>query len=359
MNSRERMTALLSSQPADRMGLFEHFWPETLNQVWPRQGYPEGAEPSDYFNYDMSFTAGGLNSEPFPGRMEILEEDEERKLVRDGRGATLRYWKNKSGTPEHVAFEVTTPEIWKKYREPLLETNRERIPAPEEVRKNMEKTRGQGKFACWNNLFVFELLRATLGDQVFLPSLLMDPDWIKDFCQVYLDFYLRHYEILVSEAGPPDGLMLYEDWGYKQGLFCSPKVLRDLILPYEKALVDFFKSHGVPVIIHSCGDIRKAIPLFIEAGFSCLQAMEAKAGCDVVEIAHTYGNKLSYMGNINIMALETNDMDRVRAEIVPKLQELKAIRAPYVFHSDHSISPQVALKTYEGALEIFRENANY
>ena len=36
----------------------------------------------------------------------IVEEDEATKLVRNGNGALLRYWKNKSGIPEHVDFLV-------------------------------------------------------------------------------------------------------------------------------------------------------------------------------------------------------------------------------------------------------------
>jgi len=208
-------------------------------------------------------------------------------------------------------------------------------------------------------MFVFELLRATLGDENFLPAMRLEPEWIKDFCQVYLDFYRKHYEILFREAGIPDGFFIYEDWGYNKGLFCSPSTMRELIIPYEKQLVSFFKDYGMQVILHSCGDIRKAIPLIIEAGFDCLQPMESKAGCNVVEIASEYGRKLSYMGNINVVPLSTNDKKQVEAEIVPKLIKLKKMRIPYFFHSDHSIPPNISLKTYQYALALFMENNSY
>lgn len=83
-----------------------------------------------------------------------------------------------------------------------------------------------------------------------------------------------------------------------------------MIFPYEKAFVSFLKDYGLPVILHSCGDVRKVIPLIIDAGFDCLQPMEAKAGCNVTEIAKTYGRKISYMGNINVVPLSTNDPRR-------------------------------------------------
>ena len=119
------------------------------------------------------------------------------------------------------------------------------------------------------------------------------------------------------------------------------------------------RPHGIKAHLHSCGDIRKAVPQVLEAGFDCLQPMEAKAGCDVLEFAREYGDRLAYMGNINVVQLSTNDPVRVQEEIEPKLRELKRMRIPYVFHSDHSIPPNIDLKTYQHALSVFREHCRY
>ena len=359
MNSRERVAALLSHQIPDQMGLFEHFWPETTEKFWPAQGFPAGADTSYCFDYDCVYCTAGVSSEPFLKREEVIEEDDRRRLVRDGRGATLRYWKEKSGTPEHVAFEVTSPEKWKIYREPLLETDRNRLGDMPAWRAQFEAARAKGKAALTGTLAFFEVMRAMLGDQVFLPALLTDPDWIRDICEVYLDFFRRHFGLLYSEVGPPDVIIVYEDFGFRNGLFASPDLLREAVMPFEKELVGFFKDHGVAVILHSCGDIRRGVPLFIDAGFDCLQPMEAKAGCDVVELAKTYGDRLAYMGNIDVRALETNDMATVRQEIEAKVYALKKLRVPYFFHSDHSIPPTVHMNTYRGALEIFESMRDY
>lgn len=360
MNSRERVQALLRHEIPDQMGLFEHFWPETITKYWSVQGYPKDADPQVYFNFDLRFCNLGINSEPLIGPPVIVEQNERWRVVRDGRGATLKYWQEKSGTPEHIGFDCTSPERWREvYRPRLLDFDRARLPDIAEAKKSLETAREDGRFAIAGNLFVFELMRATIGDQNFLPALLMDPDWIRDFCQVYLDLYRTHYEVLFREAGLPDGLLIYEDFGFSNGLFCSPDIMRELVIPYEKQLVGFFKDYGLPVILHTCGDIRKAMPLIIEAGFDCLQPMEAKAGCDVVEFAETYGDRLAYMGNINVVELLTNDPVRVRREIEHKVREMGRRRIPYFFHSDHSIPPEVTMETYRLALDIFHENARY
>jgi uroporphyrinogen decarboxylase len=359
VDSRERIATLLNKQIPDRMGLYEHFWGETLRDYWPKEGYPKDASPQKYFDYDLYGCGGWFNSEPFMGQEKLLEETAEWKVTRNGRGARLKHWKSKSGTPEHIGFECTTPEAWKKFREPLLETDRKRLGNMEDTKKALADARAAGKFAVFGNLFVFELMRATIGDENFLPALLLEPEWIHDFCQVHLNFFRRHYEILFREAGTPDGFFLYEDFGYRNGLFCSPKTMSEMVMPYERQLVSFLKDYKLPVILHSCGDVRKAVPLVIEAGFDCLQPMEAKAGCNVLELARTYGNKLAYMGNIDVVPLSTNDPEQVASEIVPKLRELKRMRVPYMFHSDHSVPPDVTFKTYQLALKLFRENSAY
>jgi len=87
--------------------------------------------------------------------------------------------------------------------------------------------------------------------------------------------------------------------------------------------------------------------------------MEAKAGCNVLDIAAAFGSKIAYMGNINVVPLSTNDPAKVEAEILPKLNRIKEMRVPYIFHSDHSIPPDISFDTYKYALKLLRDNWEY
>jgi uroporphyrinogen-III decarboxylase len=87
--------------------------------------------------------------------------------------------------------------------------------------------------------------------------------------------------------------------------------------------------------------------------------MEAKAGNDVFEYADAFGDRISFMGNMNVVKLRSNDEAVVRAEVEGKLRELRRRRIPYVFHSDHSIPPDVRYETYRFVLNLYRENAAY
>jgi uroporphyrinogen decarboxylase len=353
LSSREIIGSLFSRTPAGRYGSFEHFWPETLRDYWPSQGYPKDADPAEHFGFDILAAGAWVDTAIWRGRAEVLEETDEWRVTRDGRGAALKYWKKKSGTPEHIGFEVVTPEAWGKCRDRLLATERERIDF-KGAREGIARAKEKGLFCVFGNMFVFEHLRATLGDEVFLPALLEEPEWIRDFCDVYLDFFKRHYALLFAEGGIPDGFFVYEDFGFRNGLFCSPRALRELILPYHRQLLDFLKSYGLKIMLHSCGDIRKAIPIIVEAGYDCLQPLEAKAGCNVVEIARNWGEKLCFMGNIDVTVLNRNDKEKIRQEVEGKVKALKGMRASYIFHSDHSVPPDVSYESYRFALETFR-----
>jgi hypothetical protein len=58
----------------------------------------------------------------------FFRETDEWEIYRNGAGASLKWWKTRAGTPEHIDFLMTTREIWEKeYREYLLELNRERL----------------------------------------------------------------------------------------------------------------------------------------------------------------------------------------------------------------------------------------
>lgn len=358
MTSRERVFRLLRRELPDRMGLFEHFWGETIPR-WQGEGFPDGVSPEEFFGFDLIFAGWSIHFEPTPCYAEVIEETEECVLTRNGYGALLRTWKHKSGTPEHVGFDCTTPERWEEKYKPLLTVfNPERVQV-ENVRGGMERAQRLGKFSVSCGLSVFEIMRASLGDVVMMESMALEPEWIDDICRTYTDCQIRHLKALYEEVGHPDGALVYEDLGYNKGLFICPSMYREMLMPYHKELVDFFHSYDMPVIFHSCGNITAAVPSLVEVGIDCLQAMEVKAGVDVISLAEQFGDRLSFMGNLDVRVLEAGDKAAIEQEIVTKMEALKSLGAAFFFHSDHSITPNVSYASYQYALELFHKHGRY
>jgi uroporphyrinogen decarboxylase len=77
----------------------------------------------------------------------------------------------------------------------------------------------------------------------------------------------------------------------------------------------------------------------------CLQAMEVKAGMDVVRLAETFAGRLSFFGGIDVRALIANDRKQIDAEIERKIPAVLRQGCGYILHSDHSIPPEVDYET--------------
>lgn len=362
-NSRELIDAILRHGNPERVGLCEHPWADTLRR-WTEQGYPIDEEgkpvtPAEHFGYDIKNVGGWFDIMPIRDHEETLEETDEWKVTRNGAGAVFKNWKHKSGTPEHIDFDMTSRQVWEqKYRPHLLEPDRERLNI-EATRRNLIRCRQQGRFALYSHLFVWENMRQSMGDVCLYESMLLEPDWIHDYCRVYTDFFKVHFAILFDEAGVPDGVRLCEDLGYHKGLFCSPRTFQQLLFPYYAELVGWFHERDVPVMLHSCGMVKEALPMIVEAGFDCLDPMERKAGNNPFQYADQHGDRLGFMGGLDARVLESGDRDRIRRHVTDLLEGMKERGIGYIFHSDHSLSTNVDLDDYRFALHIYREHAAY
>lgn len=364
MNSKQVADNLIRKKASPRMGLHhEGVWKDT-KAAWAKDGYPvdEKGEPQaaeDVFPYDCVSVGGWFDVMPLRGHEEIVEETSEWVVRRNGAGAAFKWWKNKSGTPEHVDFRMTSREIWDRdYRPHLLEVDPTRVDF-DRASRLLPKYRDQGRWTYYGHLFTWEHMRQSLGDICLYESLLLDPDWIHDFSRVYTDFFKAHFKLLFDKCGVPDGIWLYEDMGYKNGLFCSPKTYAELVFPYHTELIEFFHSYNLPVVLHSCGNITAAIPQIIEAGYDALHPMEVKAGCDLFKFAEQYGDKLAFVGGMDARIFETNDRELVGREVIRITEGMRKRGAKYLFGSDHSISTNVNYDTYKHAIQVFQDNCSY
>ena len=102
-------------------------------------------------------------------------------------------------------------------------------------------------------------------------------------------------------AFKPDGVFLGGDIAYKNGMLFSPDMHRELVFPYLKRIIDYFKrEHGLSSSITATATPPQAIPLLLEAGIDCLEPLEVNAGMDVRKLAKEWGSKLAFMGNISV-----------------------------------------------------------
>ena len=362
-SSKDAVDCILRKKKADFVPLYDSPWGDATEK-WIDQGYPKDKDgkplpPNDVFPFDMIGCGGWFDWHAKRNSQEILEETSDWKIVRSGNGAVLKWWKTRSGTPEHIDFHMSTRKIWEEeYRPHLLNLDKERVNV-KTAKETLALRNSQEKFTFYGNQFIWETLRHSLGDENMLVTLIEDPDWVKDFNRVYTDFWIAHYRYLFEKAGLPDGVWVYEDLGYRERLFCSPEVLEKLIFPYYMELVDFFHSYNLPVVLHSCGYQAPMIPLAIEAGFDALNPMEVKAGNNIFEYAGKYADKLAFIGGFDARILESGDKALIKKAVTDFMGGMKEKNARFIFGSDHSISTDVRLEDFKYALDVYEELKAY
>jgi uroporphyrinogen decarboxylase len=341
MTHKERMLNALNRKPVDALPCGDGLWGETTRKYVAEGKLKEREDHAIHF--DMSWRgAGWLNSTAdLDFKEKILEETEETKLVLTGNGATLRWWKNKAGTPEHVAFNVTERPAWEEQIKPhLLKLDRRRIDF-DGYRKTRALAAVENRAFCWSGVAPFEQMHPMCGHENMLMGMALDPDWVKDMVMTYARFTLMHLEELFAEAGTPDFMFFYEDMGFKEKPFMSPDMYREIMLPGHKLLFDFAHSKGMKVVVHSCGYVEPFVPGLIDAGMDCLQAMEVKAGMDLPNLCAKFGDRISFFGGIDIRVIASNDRSRIDEELNRKIIPVLEKGAGYILHSDHSIPPEV------------------
>lgn len=356
MTGRERVNRMFARQDQDRVPRCDAFWSETIVR-WQREGLQwDQADVLRLLETDFQTLCWSWPA-PFPGQREVLAMDADTETVRDAWGAIVRVWKARSGTPEHLGFGCDSRASWETIYRPAL------LNAPLQINRQLallryREGRALGQWTHLTGVEGFEALRKLIGDVTCLVAMIEDPDWIQDIVHVHTDVVLRSFDRLLAEGIEPDGLWIYGDMAYNHATMCSPDMYRALVWPTHKRMADWAHARGMHVIYHTDGRVSSVLDLYINAGFECLQPIEAKAGMDIRQIAPTHGDRLAMFGNIDVMKMASNDLDLIEEEVRTKFAAGMATRG-YAYHSDHSVPPQVSWDTYQGIVSFVNKYGRY
>lgn len=343
MTSIERFQRILEHKPVDRIGLHEHFWNDT-HKEWVSQGHLKPEESfSQHFGYDIDESWAFDMTADLDFVPVVIDETEDTVTKKDGNGAILRRHKKHDSTPEHVGFTVQEREQWDEIKH-LLTPSERRINF-KDYREKKELCRQQNRFFTWSGVNVFEQIHPLCGHENLLVGMALDPEWVSEMAEVYSGLTINLMEILFAKEGKPDGIWFYEDMGYKNAPFMSPEMYRELIFPAHQKTISYAHSLGLPVVMHSCGFVEPLLPDMVRAGIDCLQAMEVKAGMDLLRIHRNFGEKIALMGGLDVRSICSNDRAWIDRELMEKIPEVKQ-GFGFVLHSDHSIPKTVEYENY-------------
>ena len=353
MTSRERLRSALRRRQPDRVPRCEQsYWPATLDR-WRQEGMPPDRSPHELFELDAFVNFGLDHSLRLP--VERLEETADWYLERDADGVVYKHWTSTYGPPCEVDFLIRNRADWERVRD-RLQPDPDRVP--EGVAQAIHQANQAGQFCTVSpGEPVWWALR-TLGLENAMTALALDPDFILDLMQAQTALALGLMRRLLALGARPDGILFSSDLCYRNGMLFSPACYRSLMLDLHRQYAGLCREHDLLLMLHCDGDVREFVPLLIEAGFDCIEPLEARAGNDVRELKPRYGDRLSFFGNISMDVLATGDRALIREEVVSKLEAAKP-GGGYVHQSDHSVPPTVSYAAYCYWMDLAWEHGEY
>lgn len=139
----------------------------------------------------------------------------------------------------------------------------------------------------------------------------------------FMSWFLAALIKPVFDRRIPDVVFLNEEAAFKEGPIMSPRMYREIVLPYVSRVAQVCVDAGVPfVFCESGGDVTALIDAWLEAGISGILPVDAAAGCDPVWIRRRYPH-LSMIGGINRVVLQSNvkNVKRVTQDIARTMFE--------------------------------------
>ncbi len=365
----ERMNKALRHQEPDRVPISDFFWGSFLSRWRQDLGLPPDTDIYKYYDLDWIVTIP--NMDPHIKPFEILKETEEEVVVRTGFEAIIRK-KFADPMPEWLGFDTDTIEKaaayefedpWDPRRYFSAGDNQiagvgdgfaRNSPAWVETVKSIYPDFAVYGSVCEAN----EYMQRIIGPENLLLWVGLYPEEMGRFIQRTNEFALEILKAQIRAAdGLLDGIVIWGDVAYKKDLFFSPKYWRQWYKPGVKALVDEAHAHGLPVIYHGCGNVRRIFEDFIEIGVDAYNPLEAKAGLDVVELRRTYGHRIAFCGNMDVITWAHGTQEELRAAVLTKLNAAKG--GGLIFQSDHSVPSNVSGQNYDYVVRLVREYGRY
>lgn len=143
-----------------------------------------------------------------------------------------------------------------------------------------------------------------------------------------------------------------DDFGTQSGGFFSDRMFKALILPRLKKLFGVFIKGGLPVMMHSCGNITQYIPDLIDIGLNILEPCQPCM--DLKFLKKEYGKDLIFYGGINTQTLPYISESETRKMVKETIWTLGK-GGGYIIAPAQEIMNDVPIENIKALVETIRE----
>ena len=151
----------------------------------------------------------------------------------------------------------------------------------------------------------------------------VEPEACKEFFEAFVDHAIELFDRMKANY-PIDLLVYHDDWGNEKDTFFSSAMLEDMLMGPTKRFISHVKSNGCVFEFHSCGNITRFVPYFIELGVDFLQIQ--RRAVDFIKLKEQYGHVIGFGSGVE--GIEMGAPAPSVEELIPMVRKTIDLFAP-------------------------------
>jgi uroporphyrinogen decarboxylase len=169
-----------------------------------------------------------------------------------------------------------------------------------------------------------------------------NPSLLQEILNAACDFWTE-VGLKLIETGV-DAIVIVDDMGANNSTLLSPKILRQMVLPLLNKEVQAIQKRGMPVFLHSCGNVNSILPDIVETGILGLNNIQHAAGMDIRAIKEQYGKRLCLIGNVDSSGVMSFGKPEEVEEAVRECIQAASYGGGHILATDHSFHEGIPLE---------------
>jgi uroporphyrinogen decarboxylase len=219
----------------------------------------------------------------------------------------------------------------------------------DEAAQALGQDQGQHFVAPNLGLCLFERAWSLRGFDVLLMDLVDRPVWVEDLLQRITEIQVVLAKRFVALG--VDGGYFGDDYGAQRGMLFSPTLWRQLIKPRLARLFAVFREAGLPVILHSDGDVWDILPDLVDIGLTCLNPVQPEV-LEHARLCREWGGHLSFYGGISTQTvLPTGTPAQVQAATAACARALAPHGTGLILGPSHRMQSDIPVENVEAMLK--------
>jgi uroporphyrinogen decarboxylase len=228
-------------------------------------------------------------------------------------------------------------------------------------------------------IWLLETIREKSGDEYFLlllddPTfaipdgsnmeefsimLYEEPNKCKEIAEERLENSLRTAEFYAKHQGLVDGYALCSDYCFNTNPFFSPSLFDEFIGPYLARVIQGFREMGFYTIKHTDGNVMPILSRIVDCKPDAIHSLDPQGGVNLSEVMELYGDRMTFIGNVNCALLQTGTLEECDADVRRALRQGMARGKGYIFSTSNCVYTGLPLERYERMNRIWWEEGIY